>query len=102
MFISGSIFFQIGSATVANASSYRSTEAGSFFIQNLCKVLKKYAEKEPLSRMCLRVTNEVVEFNYRYPSISEFTNVLTKEFWFQVTEESKEMSKNLDKKLEFL
>jgi len=91
--------YMVGSATVANASSYRSTEAGSFFIQNLCKVLKKYAEKEPLSRMCLRVTNEVVEFNHRYPSISEFTNVLTKEFWFQVTEESKEMSKKLDKEL---
>ena len=84
---------------MANASSYRSTEAGSFFIQNLCKVLKKYAEKEPLSAMCLKVTNEVVEFNHRYPSISEFTNVLTKEFWFQVTEESKEMSKKLDKEL---
>ena len=52
-----------------------------------------------MSRMCLRVTNEVVEFNHRYPSISEFTNVLTKEFWFQVTNESKEMSKKLDKEL---
>ena len=49
--------------------------------------------------MCLRVTNAVVEFNTRYPSISEFTNVLTKEFWFQVTEESKEMSKKLNKEL---
>ena len=87
---------------MANASSYRSTEAGSFFIQNLCKVLNEYAEKEPLSRMCLMVTNEVVEFNPRYPSISEFTNVLTKEFWFQVTEESKEMSKKLDKELGYI
>ena len=93
------LIVQIGSATVAGASSYRSTEAGSFFIQNLCKVLQKYAEKETLSRMCPRVTNEVVEFNSRYPSISEFTTLLTKEFWFQVTDESKEMSNNLDKEL---
>jgi len=91
--------YMIGSATVAGASSYRSTEAGSFFIQNLCKILKKHAETEPLSRMTLKVTNEVVEFNNRYPSISEFTSCLTKEFWFQVTDESKEMSNKLDKEL---
>ena len=84
---------------MAGASSYRSTEAGSFFIQNLCKILKKHAETEPLSRMTLKVTNEVVEFNNRYPSISEFTSCLTKEFWFQVTDESKEMSNKLDKEL---
>ena len=91
--------YMVGSAMLANSSSYRSTEAGSLFIQNLCEVLKEYAEKEPLSRMCLRVTYKMVEFNPRYPSISEFTNVLTKEFWFQVTKESKEMSKKLDKEL---
>ena len=80
-------------------SLFRSTEAGSFFIQSLCKVLKKYAEKEPLSRMTERVTKEVTEYNSRYPSLPEFKHTFTKEFWFQVTEESKERSMKLDKDL---
>ena len=92
--------YMVGSATVPDASTFRSTEGGSFFIQSLCKVLKMYAEREPLSRVPERVTKEVTEYNSRYPSLPEFATTLTKEFWFQVTEESKERSIKLDKYLE--
>ena len=92
-------FVQVGNATVAGAVTYRNTQGGSFFIQNLCSVLKEYGEREPMTDMSLRVNKEVSEFNERYTSLSEFKNTLTKKFWFHVTEESIEKSEEMDKNL---
>ena len=82
---------------MAGAMAYRNTEGGSFFIQNLCKVLKEFAETEPMSDLSLRVNREVSEFNNRFISLSEFKNTLTKKFWFQVTEESIERAEEMDR-----
>ena len=84
---------------MAGAISYRNAEGGSFFIQNLCNVLKEFAETEPMSDMSLRVNREVSEFNNRFTSLSEFKNTLTKKFWFQVTEESIERAEEMDRTL---
>ena len=80
---------QVHFATVARYNTFRNIVEGSFFIQNLCKVLKQNAETMNLESMLKIVNRKVTEQNPDFPSLPEYTSSLLKEFKFEITEEGR-------------
>ena len=90
---------QVHFATVARYNTFRNIVEGSFFIQNLCKVLKQNAETMNLESMLKIVNRKVTEQNPDFPSLPEYTSSLLKEFKFEITEESRKRFAELDRSL---
>lgn len=75
-------------ATVPKFESYRNVNEGSFFIQNLCRVLRQNADTMNLDSMLKIVNKKVTEHNLYYPSLPEYNSCLLKEFKFKTIEET--------------
>jgi len=74
--------FFIGSATIEDFVSYRSTEHGSFFIRHLCNELQENGHKLYIEDIMREVNRKV--FNYRkdHTMMPEYSSALTKKLIF--------------------